>query len=350
MSGYMKRLLLSLCVIALTLSGCHQTSQPSQSSTSLATTTISREEAAFQPFYRIGRDNPNAWRKPLSRVRIITKGFYTLGQPKAKYHMDPDFKPVTKGLDTLNISGSAQYSKAQFEELISRLKKAAAGKDIYVLDLRMESHALLNDVDFSWYGYHNWANKGMSDAAIDADEKTRFKALLGQTFTAYKKTDEAKKHGMTLDVTRVMTEQELVEGAGAHYVRIHAADYSWPQPEKIDQFITFVKSIDLKKSWLHFHCHAGLGRTGIFMCMYDKMRNPELSLKDILTRQALLESKYLLYVEPEDDFQHDLSVEITQMMPLLFTYIEENAATNYQVRWSDYLNAYAKENTSSSNP
>lgn len=44
-----------------------------------------------------------------------------------------------------------------------------------------------------------------------------------------------------------------------------------------------------------FHCEAGEGRTTAYMAMYDMMKNPDVSLKDILYRQHLLGGNYVAY-------------------------------------------------------
>ena len=67
---------------------------------------------ADEPFYRIDRDDPEAWRKELGNVRLLTKGRYTLKPLSSRYGIDPDYVPSLSGMDTLNISGSAQYSEA----------------------------------------------------------------------------------------------------------------------------------------------------------------------------------------------------------------------------------------------
>ncbi len=47
---------------------------------------------------------------------------YQFKKVNPKYRFDPDFKPSTEGLDTLCISGSAQFSGPQFRRLASVLQ------------------------------------------------------------------------------------------------------------------------------------------------------------------------------------------------------------------------------------
>ena len=123
------------------------------------------EKAAdFEPFYRFDAGSPITWSEPLRNVRFLTKGAFALKplskENYVKYELNPDTVPDKKGMDTLNISGSAQFSENQFRALAEQLRVFAKGKDIYVIDCRIEDHALLNGISISWYGDHNWANMG----------------------------------------------------------------------------------------------------------------------------------------------------------------------------------------------
>ena len=76
------------------------------------------------PFIRIDRDNPDYWKGELSNVRLIAGQLYELQEMDAESGVDPDFMPSEEGMDTLCISGSAQFSVPQFRELASSLGMA----------------------------------------------------------------------------------------------------------------------------------------------------------------------------------------------------------------------------------
>lgn len=293
--------------------------------------------AAEEGFFRMDRDDRKAWKGEIANLRLLTYGQYKFGKAKARYRIDPDFVPSTKGLNKLNISGSAQFSEPQFHQLAVTLRKLAKGKRIYVIDLRQESHVFLNGNPISWYEEHNWANAGKSLSQVRKAERKRFGGLKGLIIHAYGVSHDHKSGKTEIKVHSVVTEQTAVEEEGFGYLRLPAPDYAWPPAELIDAFIDFVKGIDMKRSWLHFHCHAGTGRTGIFMMLYDKMKNPSVPMKDIVIRQTLTGSEYPLYSSGSNSFHGVLNAEKAHMMPLLFRYVEENCDSGYEVSWSVWL-------------
>ena len=293
----------------------------------------------FEPFYRFDVDSPTAWKEPLKNVRFITEGAYSLtpiSEDKLeKYGLAPDTVPDEKGMDTLNISGSAEFSEDQFRELAAQLRELVPGKELYVIDCRIEGHALLNGISVSWYGDHNWANKGMSLEEAEKDERERFGSLVGRKITAYSVSENAPDKSAEISVDRWMTEKELVESEGIHYLRLPCQDHSWPYEEAIDTFIDFVQSMDTEQSWLHFHCQAGKSRTGIFMAIYDMMKNPDVAFEDIMLRHAMTGSSYFPYVDENSDIA-DVYVLRAERIRQVYDYIQEMNG-NYSVSWSEWI-------------
>ncbi len=291
------------------------------------------------PFIRIDRDNPDYWKGELSNVRLIAGQLYELQEMDAESGVDPDFMPSEEGMDTLCISGSAQFSVPQFRELASSLRECAGDRTVYVFDLRQESHGLVNEgIPLSWYGTHNWANEGMTLEEVEADESERLGAMIGSTIEAYARKGETPiEPPMLISVESVMTEKELVESEGFEYIRLPIRDHSWPTAETIDTFVSFVKSIDPDQSWLHFHCLGGRGRTGVLMMIYDMMMNPDVPMQDIAVRQAMTGSGYVLYTEDSDSYKVPLYEEKVRMTPLFYEYVQQNRESNYDVPWSVWL-------------
>lgn len=217
------------------------------------------------PFLRIDRDDPNAWKGELDNVRLLTGQLYEYGETNTKYGIDPDLLPSEESLSTLNISGSAQFSEPQFRSFAESLRTCAEGKRVIIIDLRQESHGFVNGIPISWYGSHNWANVGMSIEAIERDEQERFEPMVGTVIKDYGRKDDEAINETEIHVERFMTERELVESEGFEYYRLPIQDHTWPTSDTLDSFIEFVKALDKDDVWLHFHCRAGKGRTGILI-------------------------------------------------------------------------------------
>ena len=299
---------------------------------------VAAAESEYEPFFRF--DNSlNAWQEPLKNVRFLTSGAYTLTPLAAdiaeKAGLDPDELPDTKGMDTLNISGSAEFSENHFRELAKRLRELADGKEIYIIDCRIEGHALLNGISVSWYGDRNWACMGMTLEEAEADERERFGRLEGTAVTVYEVSNNARGESVGMNVGTVMSEKELVESEGFHYLRLACQDHSWPYEEAVDQFISFVQTLDTDQVWLHFHCHAGKSRTAIFMAIYDMMKNPDVPFEDIMLRHAMTGSNYLPYADPESDIA-DVYALRAKRIRQVYDYLQEMGGS-YTTRWSEWI-------------
>ena len=301
-------------------------------------------EDAFQPFFRFDLDSADAWREPLSNVRFLTESRWSLvplsAEKCAQYGIDPDALPDTAGLNTLNISGSAEFSEEQFRVLADELRAYADGRQVWIVDCRLESHALVNGISISWYGDHNWANKGMTLAEAEADEEARFGALPGTAITVCTAANNAPENPREIAVERWMTERELVESEGFHYLRLAGNDHSWPEEEAVETFIAFVRELDrtvgLDNVWLHFHCQAGQSRTGIFMSIYDMIKNPDVSFEDIMLRQAMTGSSYFPYVN-EASALADVYALRARRIRQIYDYLHGNQGDEVNTSWCEYV-------------
>ena len=297
----------------------------------------------------------------------------------ASYRVNPDFEPSVEGLSTLYMSGSLEYTETQFHNMADRLREVMpAGMEVWIFDLRQESHGFVdceaeNDgktvayrgISMYWNANGNKANAGKNLQEVIKDEKTRFDAIVGKQVDVQGRLTPSTPRpssiprtsstplppGITptprpsfdpsayrmpttsIRVTGWKTEKELVESEGFHYVRLAITDQTFPLEPEVDQFIDIVRKLDKNKVWMHFHCMAGIGRTGIYMCLYDMMKNPGVPYEDILARQTMLGSHYPISSNPRTEADR----EKNRLMPLLYQYVQENHATNYAVSWSQWL-------------
>ncbi len=275
-------------------------------------------------YLRIDRDNPTAW-----------KGRLTNGR-----HLNEE-----------RMSGCAQFSKNQFQKWAAALRKKS--ENVWIIDCRMETHGFINGIAVSWANAENNANLDRTAAEVEAEEAS-LTELIGMTIPAYTMGDSQPKFAMDLTVETWETERSLVETEGFGYLRLACPDHWWPPAEAIDEFIAFTRDLP-KDAWLCFHCHAGSGRTGSFMTIWEIMQKPEATLEEILKHQAETGSSNLLsrVVSETVDDSGNLKDQITQKRQLatkergvmaraVYLYIRENSATDYAVTWSDWLAVHSQ--------
>lgn len=185
-----------------------------------------------------------------------------------------------KGLDKLNISASQQFSEYNLPLLINAIGTLLP---ITVVDLRQESHGFINGISVSWVDSKNNANKGLTRQQVLEDEANKLISLkLNVPISFYNHPEK------TIIPKKVQDENELVKSKSLSYNRITVKDGGIPSDDMVDYFIESVKA-QTQNSWLHFHCKAGVGRTTVFMIMYDMIKNcKDVSLNDIIKRQLAL--------------------------------------------------------------
>src|SRR5262245_45655877 len=138
--------------------------------------------------------------------------------------------PSRAGLDELRASGSAQFGAMGLQAIIERV-----GRPLVVVDLRQESHGLLDGVPVSWYASHDQVNVVRSLTEVRQDEQRRLAALAGEgEVTAFVKAAEldsgeiSEAMPIRLPARPALTERDLVQSLGAGYLRIPATDFLPP--------------------------------------------------------------------------------------------------------------------------
>lgn len=247
--------------------------------------------------------------------------------------------PDTSGLSALNISGSSEFSDKSLPWLLKALKT----NKVTVFDLRQETHGFINGMPVSLYGKYDWANLGLTrDEVINGEPKKldSLKALGSINIIRIQKKDKAtnailKFENIPTDVKSAITEQEVTKSNGLGYFRLTVPDHRRPVDADVDRFLEYINSVPTD-THLHFHCHAGDGRTTTFMVMYDIMRNAKLvSLEDIIARQHLLGGIDLSKDEDFPDFDKQYAIERTEFLKKFYEYSKSNSdgfKTSY-TRW-----------------
>ena len=182
-----------------------------------------------------------------------------------------------RDIPTLNISGSAQFTKDQLLNLKNSINK----DNICIVDLRQESHGMINDLAISFLNPYKDLNNGFTtEQTIKAENSLLNKIKIGNTIQLYKHTGIFIKD-ITVDF--ISNESQLVTEADMQYKRFAVKDNS--APDIVDEFVEFIKNKP-DDIHLHFHCAAGKGRTTSFMVMYQAMKNnSNLTLEQLLSYQ-----------------------------------------------------------------
>ena len=140
-------------------------------------------------------------------------------------------------------------------------------------------------------------------------------------------------------VERANIERDVVQPAGASYVRITITDHTRPLDDEVDRFILAVSALP-ENAWAHFHCEAGLGRTTTFMALYDMLRNASrMSLEDIVYRQKILSHGYdVLQPDEPENWKAPYAAKRAEFIRAFYGYARANPNGRPRV-WSGWLKA-----------
>lgn len=262
----------------------------------------------------------------LSINLLSSSPFYSLSNNKSQILIVRDSTSKTglpdrfRDIPNLNFSGSAQFTCEQVENLKNAINKP----NICIIDLRQESHGLVNDYAISFFNPNKDLNNGFTtEQTIKAENTLLSKIKIGEPLNISRKTGIPFKE-ITVDF--VSNESSAVTKAGMEYKRYAVKDNGAPTPEIVNHFIEFIKSkpSDLH---LHFHCDAGEGRTTTFMSMYQiLMNNTNLSLEQILSYQYNVGGVNLHDNKHQFEFLEDF-----------YRYVSENKSNNYTTPYSEWI-------------
>ena len=241
------------------------------------------------------------------------------------------------GLSSLNASGSAQFTEAQLAYLFDRYKDH---HPLFIVDLRKECHGFLDGHPISWYGDKNGETRSLSPAKVVQIERQRIQDLNKmRKVTVY--TGKKAEYSNIMAFQLAAEEEALVKQHGFGYVRFYVTDHYYPDDTQIDSFVDFVRQLPTH-AWLHFHCRGGLGRTTLFLVMYDILKNHHhLKMSDIIKRQALLRGQDLdkLLPNSRDKARWRTEAKKTKQafIKTFYRYATDPNGYPHQL-WSEWLN------------
>jgi len=241
------------------------------------------------------------------------------------------------GLDQLRASGSAQPTPEAFAQTVAGLAER-----VLVVDLREESHLFLDQRPVSLFGWRNWANQGLEAPAIEAAERALARDLTPRAYVdaarPLSKGDDgfiAESVTERLRFTRARTQPDVLAEIGLTSLRLPVTDHSPPEPRTVDAFLALLADLP-PDAWLHLHCHAGEGRTTVFLALYDMLRNARrVAFEDIMARQVLLGGADLRRTSVRPAWKEPLYRQRASLMRRFYDYARRNDPAS--LKWSDYL-------------
>jgi Inositol hexakisphosphate len=235
---------------------------------------------------------------------------------KKNYKLPPRFRSIQE----LNISGCAQFRPSQ----IDNIKVAINSPKIIIVDLRQESHGFIDDNPISYYSLFQTINNNLnSEATLKYESEDLSKITLGNNIPIFKPTGEYLE---SIKSSTILNEENLCKNFGLGYKRIPVRDNFIPAPNEVDDFVNFVNNLD-DDAHLLFHCHAGEGRTTMFMAMFQMLKNSSnLSLSTILNDQISVGGIVLT-----DSMFRGTFLEY------FYNYTLENSSSNYKESYSNWL-------------
>jgi protein-tyrosine phosphatase len=270
---------------------------------------------------RVPRALPPGKPSKTSRAKLETRAAHGTG---AVEQID-DFRPSERDyinfrlFPELGVSASSQFSERGLAEIKAKIEKARPGARILVLDLREESHGLTAEgIPVSWkrQGDHNWANRGLGEAAILADEAGRVKAIGG------------------------MTEAELCRAMDLEYARVPVTDHQRPDDRAVERLLKLVRELRDQNVWIHVHCRAGKGRTTTFLALDQILLSAAAckSIESIVRRQSEAGGVDLFAERAASDYTAGFHQARAQFIRDLYRFVR---TTGGAMPWGEWCRAQA---------
>lgn len=248
------------------------------------------------------------------------------------------------GLEQLWASASATPNQNDLKSILKMISDSTNGKvkKILDIDLREESHGLVNDQAISLDTEHNWINLGKTHQQTISDEQSWLQSLgkedkIKNVLTSDQFDAKEFDKGVDIKIKSLKTEEEAAEKLGYEYIRLTVSDHMAPNSIETDRFVSIVRNLNAG-TWVHIHCHGGKGRATTFMAMYDMLQNADkVAFDDIIKRQAAVEPFYDLY--HTDHSNPDLTYYYQERLKFLkhFYQFANDYRRGYTGNWSTWM-------------
>ena len=227
----------------------------------------------------------------------------------------------------LKIAGGNQPTPETLKNLRQELG-LPIGTPLWIIDLRQESHGFLNGTAVSWHTERNAANRGLGASEVETRESHQLAAAMQTAVIAMPmgKADQlAIAAPFAGTISSWETERHFARSLGYGYERFAATDMSWPEPQAIDDFVAFYRSLPREHGWLFFHCQAGQGRTTTFMTLYELLEQPGHSAAEAAAHQKALGGADLV------------QAGYLPWLNKFHTYVRDNRDQDFMTSWSRWL-------------
>ncbi len=227
----------------------------------------------------------------------------------------------------LKIAGGNQPTPETLKNLRQELG-LPIGTPLWIIDLRQESHGFLNGTAVSWHTERNAANRGLGASEVETRESHQLAAAMQTAVIAMPmgKADQlAIAAPFAGTISSWETERHFARSLGYGYGRFAATDMSWPEPQAIDDFVAFYRSLPREHGWLFFHCQAGQGRTTTFMTLYELLEQPGHSAAEAAAHQKALGGADLV------------QAGYLPWLNKFHTYVRDNRDQDFMTSWSRWL-------------
>ena len=243
----------------------------------------------------------------------------------------------------LRASGSGEFTSEGLKLVLARTRGP-----VTVFDLRQETHIFVNNLPVSWYASRDWANVDRTQSDIEANEAAQVASLKpGSKIDVL--AGHPVKHGnansvrpQQVTVERASIERDVVQPAGANYVRITITDHTRPLDDEVDRFDSRGPRASRKCLGAFSLPSPGVGRTTTFMVLYDMLRNASrVSLEDIVHRQKILSHGYdVLQPDGPENWKAPYAAARAEFIRSFYDYARANPNGRPRV-WSEWLKSKA---------